>query len=140
MKRRVFNIISALLGSVFVTALFASTFTPAPAPAEALATKDMSSLTFDTALAPQYYGAGEYDGVLYLKFGPHGIVNGWYRPDDVGEPESVIGGLTGNKLWLDLGRPGLHDIQATFEGGIIRGGTYLGNQVYSFKATARKPL
>ena len=123
----------------FASALGAATLVvflgSAPALAVTSSGNQSHSVTFTTALAPQYYGAGEFDGVLHLTFGPHGIVSGWYRSVDVGVPRSVVGGLDGDKLWLDLGRDGLHDIQTTYENGKIVGGTYLGNQVYSFVAT-----
>jgi hypothetical protein len=98
------------------------------------------SVTFDTALAPQYFGAGEYDGVLQLSISPDGSVNGWYRPVDAGMLRTVIGGLDGDRLWLSLGfgSPTPYSIYATYDAGKIVGSTYFGNQVYTFTATPKK--
>jgi hypothetical protein len=96
---------------------------------------DGQSITFNTALTPDYRGAGEYDGVLHLTFGPHGIVNGWYRDADVGIAHPIVGGLDGDKLWLDLGRTGFHVVNSNYDGGKIVGSTYFDNQTYTFVAT-----
>jgi hypothetical protein len=125
--KRFLTIASAL---VLASLLGSTTIRPVAA-----ATSDTRTVTFDTAITPQYYGAGAYEGVLHLTFGPHGYVNGWYRPVDVGQPRDVIGGLDGDKLWLDLGEAGFHDIQSTYANGKIVGATYVGNQPYAFVAT-----
>jgi hypothetical protein len=122
-------------GMVLATLLIASLFGSTTTRAVFAAPTDTRTVTFDTAITPQYYGAGAYAGVLHLTFEAGGIVNGWYRPADVGQPRNVIGGLDGDKLWLDLGEAGLHDIQTTYENGKIVGATYLVNQPYSFVAT-----
>ena len=119
------------LGATVLTVLLGS----APALAVSSSSNQAQSVTFDTAFAPQYFGAGEYDGVMHLTFGPHGIVSGWYRSVDVGIPRPVVGGLDGDKLWLDLGSAGLHQVETTYDRGKIVGATYLGDQPYSFTAT-----
>jgi hypothetical protein len=96
-------------------------------------------VTFDTALAPQYYGAGEYDGVMHLTISPDGTVSGWYRSVDVGTIRTVVGGLDGTKLWLDLGGRSLFDIQGTYENGKIVASTFSGDELYTFTATPTKP-
>jgi hypothetical protein len=129
MKRSVLVLATLLVGSLLGSSTTRAVFA---------APNDTRTVTFDTAITPQYYGAGAYEGVLYLTFEPGGIVNGWYRPVDVGQPRNVIGGLTGDKLWLDLGETGLHDVQSTYENGKIVGATYIVNQPYSFVATPTK--
>jgi hypothetical protein len=110
----------------------------APASAAGAPGSSARTVTFDTALTPDQFGAGEYDGVLHLTFEPGGIVNGWYRPVDSGFARNVVGGLDGDKLWLDLGSDGLHDINAKYDGGKIDGGTFIGNQTYTFVAKPTK--
>lgn len=120
-----------VLAALLITSVIGSSTTRAVVAAP----PDPRTVTFDTAFTPDYYGSGAYEGVLHLTFQPGGIVNGWYRPVDVGQPRNVTGGLDGNKLWLDLGESGLHDIQSTYENGKIVGSTYLVNQTYTFVAT-----
>ena len=62
------------------------------APAGAVSTSGDRIVTFDTAFAPQYYGAGKYDGVLHLTIAPDGTINGWYRSVDEGRIRNVIAG------------------------------------------------
>ncbi len=113
-------------------------FAPASAVTHAGPVTLPESITLDTALTPQYYGAGEYDGVLHLTIEPDGAINGWYREADVGRIRTVIGGLDGNKIWLDLGTGNSVDLNGTFDGGKITASTYLGDQLYTFTATPMK--
>ncbi len=91
--------------------------------------------TYHTAFAPQYFGGGEYDGVLRLRVAADGAISGYFRNQDVGTFRNVVGGVSGSRVWLDLG-PGLaaSPIEATVKDGKIVGGTYTSGQPYSFVA------
>ena len=86
---------------------------------------------YDTSLAPQDFGAGAYDGRLRLTISSAGIVSGTYQPEDTTQLRIVTGGVSADKIWLDLGA-GLH-IDGTIHDGAIVGYTFLG-QLYRFDA------
>jgi len=108
-----------------------------PLASTAMTTGDRS-VTFDTALAPQYYGAGEYDGVLHLTIASDGAIMGYYRDGDTADVRTVFGGITGDRIWLDLGRGG-PPITGTYDGGKIVGYTYLEGQTFVFTAKPVRP-
>ncbi len=106
----------------------------AGAPASA-ATAPPAKVTFHTALTPEYYGSGEYDGTLNLNIGADGIVNGYYREEDTGKFRQVTGGISGDRIWLDLGYDGPH-LNGTYKDGKIVAYTpIIGPQPYKFTAT-----
>jgi hypothetical protein len=94
-----------------------------------------STVDFATALAPQYDGVGEYDGRLHVTISSRGIVNGYYRPDDSGRIFDVVGGLDGQKIWLEVGNRGSFVIDGTLVDGKIVGSTFLSGRSYTFTAT-----
>jgi hypothetical protein len=63
--------------------------------------------------------AGEYDSRMRLQIAPDGIVNGTSMNSD-GQILNVIGGLTGTKIWLQIGDRGAYR-QRTFQGTFIDG-------------------
>jgi hypothetical protein len=92
--------------------------------------------TFVTTLTPQFYGAGAYEGVLRLTVASDGGISGYFRNDDAGSVREVVGGVTGNRIWLDLeGSPASAPINGTVENGKILGGLYDGHQPFEFVAT-----
>jgi len=92
--------------------------------------------TYATTLTPQFYGAGAYEGVLRLTVANDGGIFGYFRYDDAGTVRSVVGGVTGNRIWLDLGgNVSTVPINGTVENGKILGGLYDGRQPFEFVAT-----
>jgi len=71
------------LRQIVATAL-ACVVLAAPLAVSALSTKERT-VTFNTALSPEYYGAGEFDGVLHLTFSRNGTIMGYYRDVDSAE-------------------------------------------------------
>jgi hypothetical protein len=69
---------------------------------------------------------GAYEGILNLHVSKDGIIQGTYRSVDQGAEQIVIGGLTGNQLWLEIGgAESSFRIDGTFAGGKITGYTQL---------------
>jgi hypothetical protein len=62
--------------------------------------------------------AGEYDGRLRLRITPDGIVSGTFLTSE-GKLTGVSGGLSGTKIWLQLGDRG--PIGRIFEGTLVDG-------------------
>ncbi len=59
-------------------------------------------LVLQTRIVDVDHPSGEIDGRLNVTITPDGIVQGRYQPQDE-LPHDVVGGLTGTKIWLDLG-------------------------------------
>ncbi len=63
-------------------------------------------MDFSTQMTPSFpftdY-AGAYLGSLHLVFAPDGTVSGWYRAQDAGPVQPVVGGRDGNTIWFDIG-------------------------------------
>ena len=62
-------------------------------------------MDFSTQMTPSFpvtdY-AGAYVGALHLSIAANGIVSGWYRAQDAGPVQSVVGGRDGDKIWFDI--------------------------------------
>jgi len=46
---------------------------------------------------------GVFAGTLHLDVGNNGTVSGWYRDQDAGTPQPVVGGHDGKYIWFDIG-------------------------------------
>lgn len=64
---------------------------------------DVRTFTGKTRMVEQAPSVGEFDGSLQLRISSDGIVSGYYRPNDNARFVSVTGGLTGDRLWLEIG-------------------------------------
>jgi len=76
--------------------------------------------------------AGEYDGRLRIRITPDGIVGGTFMTTE-GTLSSVIGGLTGTKIWLQLGES--TPLERTFQGTLVDGkltATAMGRGLHSW--------
>ncbi len=107
-------------------------FTSGPALAVGQAAPANVLFNYRTEFVPQYHGAGAFVGELHLVIGKDGIVSGFYRPEDGVQIRTVTGGVTGDKIWLNLGAFGSH-IDGTLKNGTIVGYTY-SDQLYKFTA------
>jgi hypothetical protein len=108
--------------------------TPFPAMA---AVQHTGSFTFATTLTDVRDNVpGAYEGILNLHISQDGIIQGTYRSLDEGTDRPVTGGLTGTKVWLEIGDFDSMHIDGTFAGGKITGYTQLpGYLQYEFDAT-----
>jgi hypothetical protein len=91
--------------------------------------------TFDTTLVSvDRITGGAYEGVLRLNISSDGIVQGTFRDAGTPNQRSVIGGLTGDQIWFDIGNgTDATHITGTYRDGIIEGFTFRG-QTYKFEA------
>ncbi len=93
-------------------------------------------LTFATHFVPESpAGAGGYDGTLKLRIDPSGIIDGIYRPNGSGPFVQVSGGLSGDRIWLDLGNGRGGRITGRYRNGWIVGGTFVHGRPWDFSAT-----
>jgi len=98
-------------------------------------------LTFSTSLVATGPSAGADEGTLIISVDSRGSVLGYFRAAGSFALQDVIGTLSGDQLWLDIGdqRP-LH-IEGTYRDGTIVGYTLLpapfghGFEPYRFTAT-----
>jgi hypothetical protein len=96
-------------------------------------------VTLHTALSPEYVGAGAFGGTLNLDIFGDGIVTGFYRADDTVTLRQVTGGLSGDRIWIDLGFDRGY-ISGTYRDGKIDAYTgLLGIQPYRFTAVPAIP-
>jgi hypothetical protein len=102
-----------------LAALSVLAFTAAIAPLTALPSSG-DSVSYD--LATRQYDpsrGGEYTGRMRLRISPDGIVSGTFMNTE-GRVSSVVGGLTGENVWFQIGNaPATR--QATFNGTLIDG-------------------
>ncbi len=93
------------------------------------------TLQLQTALTELYGSPFPYTGTLRLTIYPNGIVHGYYMPTD-GSWQNVTGGITGNRIWLDLGPLNGADVQITgvIMGSHITGSALVGMTQYRFEA------
>jgi len=65
------------------------------------------------------FSAGEYDGRMRIQVSPGGLIGGTFI-DSEGHVANVIGGLTGTKIWLQIGNRSAPR-QLTFNGTFVDG-------------------
>ena len=103
-----------------IAALAVLAFTAALAPLAALpATDSTVQYSINTRIWQPGFG-GQYEGFMRLRVAPDGAVRGTFRIS--GGPSNlidVIGGMTGAKIWLQIGNRTLR--QQTFNGTLIDG-------------------
>jgi hypothetical protein len=98
----------------------------------------VAHLNLDTQIVPQR-GAGYYGGTLKLTISRDGIVNGIYRPEDGdGGFHTVVGGLNGDQIWLNISYLGGLHVSGVLSGSKIVGGTFIGTHFFDFNASPPK--
>ena len=104
-----------------ILSLAAGAVVLATAPNAALAAGGDRSYNLNTRIVEQAPSVGEYDGSLRLHVSADGIVSGFYRPDADARFIPVTGGLSGNRLWLEIGIFARRPVRfsGTFAGGHI---------------------
>ena len=107
------------VGALVIPAILALATTLAPLTADAAGGR---AVNYDlTTIETGSMKAGEYQGRMRITVQPNGIITGWFT-NTQGSISNVIGGLTGNKIWIQLGNAGIvgHDYyQGTFIDGKI---------------------
>jgi len=101
------------------------------------ATTSTPSVSYNTTLSDWNYGGFSYPyaGQLKLQIGSNGIINGWYSNSDSYIPVPVIGGQTGNYIWLDIGDMGRLHVNAHVQNGKFIGTATQGNKMFDFSAS-----
>lgn len=79
--------------------LSAATIIPLAANAESA----VRTYAIATRIVEQAPSVGEFAGSLSLRVSADGIVSGYYRPEGNGRFISVTGGVSGTRLWLEIG-------------------------------------
>jgi hypothetical protein len=99
-----------------------------------------TQLAFSTSLQAMngLLPGGALEGQLRIRVSSGGIVQGIYRPVD-GGIQPVTGGITGNKIWLDLADNGGLHVTGTLKDGKIVGGALISERDYRFTATPEDP-
>jgi hypothetical protein len=102
-------------------------------------------LTYHTSFVQQSpNGAGQIEGTMHLRIASDGKIQGDYRPGG-GRLYDVIGGLTGEQIWLNIGYARVIHLTGTYQNGKIVGYTYIDEphaavlpevpRIYEFDAT-----
>jgi hypothetical protein len=116
------------------TALAAVALSPAAAtPAVPVASDGIASnVLFKTSLVSDTHPSGAYEGTLSLNFGRGGTILGYFHPVDSGQYLQVSGGLTGDRIYLDI--DGFPPIEGTYADGKIAGYTFIHEDTHRFTA------
>ncbi len=106
-------------------------------PAAAAADTGLATAHYSTAMTQLYGSSGPYTGALDLRIDAEGIVDGYYFPADFSAMYvPVVGGKTGNSIWLDIGSTAVTHVNARIEAGAIVGTAFTSaNAQYTFVAT-----
>ncbi len=122
---------------LFLSLAAGLTFFTLAVPAAAGAAQDPAVTHYATAMTELYGAAGPYSGSLDLRINADGIVNGYYFPADFSSMfVPVIGGRTGDNIWLDIGSSELTHVNARLENGVIVGTAFTNatNNQFTFVA------
>lgn len=122
-----------------VTLAAATAIAALGAPAVATAAPSPTSVNY-TATFRGLYGPNQYpsEGTLTLRTYRSGIIQGFYRPEGIGDFIPVTGGETGKTIWFDIGNRDSVHVTGTVQHGKIVGSAYTTDDVpYRFKATPR---
>jgi hypothetical protein len=111
-----------LYGPVFA-AVGAIALATGTAGAEVQSPSDL--VTYHTSFVQQSpNGAGQIEGMMHLRIASDGKIQGDYRPGG-GPLFDVIGGLTGDQIWLNIGGSRVVHLTGTYENGKIVAYTYI---------------
>ncbi len=108
------------------------------APAVALAAPTDASVHYSTAMTQLYGAPAPYTGTLDITING-GILHGYYFPSDYSSLfVAVVGGQTGDRIWLDIGTAQPLRVDARVKSGVIVGTAFTdANDPYTFVA---KPI
>jgi hypothetical protein len=115
--------------------VLATTLQPIAVRAETATTQnlDLTTRQFDVM------SAGEFEGRLRMRITPDGIVAGTFM-DSEGGLSSIIGGLDGTKIWIDLGNAAptsQHLFNGTLIDGKLEAGAAHGLHTWTLEGTPR---
>jgi hypothetical protein len=92
------------------------------APAVSVAATAVTTQHYTTSITELYGSPAPYSGKLDLRVDPSGIVSGYYFPDDGALYVPVVGGQSGDRIWLDIGRSGNMHVEGRVQShGVIEG-------------------
>ena len=107
-------------------------------PAVARADSAQRAYDFETRQTDEL-SAGEYDGRLRMRIGSDGIVSGTFTNTE-GQFSSIIGGVTGTKIWIDIGNASPtseHLFNGTFTGDKLLATAPHGLHVWTLEGSPR---
>lgn len=92
-------------------------------PAAGVAATAITTQHYSTSMTELYGSPAPYSGSLDLKVDPSGIVSGYYFSADGSQLYvPVVGGQSGDRIWLDIGRSGNVHVEGRVQAhGIIVG-------------------
>lgn len=106
------------------------------APPAGATVQSVSALHYSTAITQLHGASGPFTGALDLTVNSEGIVNGYYFPADGSAMfVQVVGGRSGDRVWLDIGTNPITRIEGRLENGNIRGTAITANELQAFAAT-----
>jgi hypothetical protein len=93
------------------------------APAVSVAATAVTTQHYSTSMTELYGSPAPYSGSLDLKVDPSGIVSGYYfSADGTDLYVPVVGGQSGDHIWLDIGKSGSVHIEGRVQAhGVIVG-------------------
>jgi hypothetical protein len=94
------------------------------------------TVDYETAVKPIDSLAYPLTGTLQIRTSSDGIITGYYRPADNNDFIPVTGGVTGDHVWIDIGRNGAMRIQGQFKTGNIVGSATTPQGIMDFTASA----
>ena len=105
-------------------------------PAAAVIVQASSVSHYSTSMTLLYGISGPYTGALDLTLNADGIVNGYYFPADYSVMfVPVVGGKTGDSIWLDIGSTDITHVDGRLHNGVIVGTAFNNaNSQYTFVA------
>jgi hypothetical protein len=119
-----------LVASLWAGLAAATMATAAAAPATRYAVA--SNVLFKTSLVSDDHPSGATEGTLRLNFGSGGTILGTFHPVDSGQYLQVSGGLTGDRIVLNI--EGYPPIDGTYVHGKIVGYAFINEDTHRFTA------
>lgn len=105
-------------------------------PLSALAAPGGGVVHYATSLTPLHENA-PYTGSLELTYAPDGTIHGYYFTSDYSALYiPVVGGVNGDRIWLDIGASDIMRVQGRVHDGVIDGGVIGPADDQSFTFTA----
>lgn len=105
-------------------------------PLSALAAPASGVVHYATSLTPLHENA-PYTGSLELTYAPDGTIHGYYFTSDYSAMYvPVVGGVSGDRIWLDIGTGDVMRVQGRVRDGVIDGGVIGRTETASYTFTA----
>lgn len=122
--------------NLILTLAAALTLLAAAVPVGAPAEQTASAAHYSTSMTELYGSNAPFSGALDLSINRNGIVSGYYFPADYSSMfVPVVGGKSGNAIWLDIGSSQITHVEGRVQPGSIVGTAFTAtNAQYTFVA------